>query len=110
MLAEDVHLFTIKPTVQRVTWSFGANDYLFGQRNFQTPNEPNGMLIRYYLKTAAQSATVAITNASGQEVARLNGPAAAGINTVVWNTRVGDGRGRGAAGGPGTPPSVCSIS
>ena len=102
VLSEDVHLFTIKPTVQRITWQFGANDYLFGQRNFQTPNEPNGMLIRYYVKTAAQGATMAIANARGQEVARLTGPAAAGINTVVWNTRTGSGRGRG--GGTGTPP------
>ena len=45
-------LFSIKPTMQRVTWSFGANDYLFGQRHLQTPNEPNGMVIRYYLKGA----------------------------------------------------------
>ena len=87
VLAEDVHLFSIKPTVQRVTWSFGANDYLFGQRHLQTPNEPNGMVIRYYLKTAgAGRATVVITDASNQEVARLQGTATAGINTVVWNT------------------------
>jgi hypothetical protein len=102
VLSEDVHLFTIKPTVQRITWQFGANDYLFGQRNFQTPNEPNGMLIRYYVKTTSQSATIAIANASGQEVARLTGPAAAGVNTVVWSTRTDTGRGRG--GGTGTQP------
>jgi len=29
--------------VQRVRLQFGANDYLFGQRHFQTPNPPNGM-------------------------------------------------------------------
>jgi photosystem II stability/assembly factor-like uncharacterized protein len=102
VLSEDVHLFTIKPTVQRITWQFGANDYLFGQRNFQTPNEPNGMLIRYYVKTASQGATIAIANAGGQEVARLTGPAAAGVNTVVWSTRADTGRGRG--GGTGTLP------
>jgi hypothetical protein len=96
VLAEDVHLFSIKPTTQRVTWSFGANDYLFGQRHLQTPNEPNGMVIRYYLKTAGSGgASIAIANAAGQEVARLQGGAAAGINTVVWNTRTG-GRGAGA--------------
>jgi photosystem II stability/assembly factor-like uncharacterized protein len=102
VLSEDLHLFTIKPTVQRITWQFGANDYLFGQRNFQTPNEPNGMLIRYYVKTTSQGATIAIANASGQEVARLTGPAAAGVNTVVWSTRTDAGRGRG--GGTGTQP------
>ena len=52
VLDEDVHLFSIEPTIQRITWSFAANDYLFGQRHHQTPNETNGMLIRYYLKAA----------------------------------------------------------
>jgi photosystem II stability/assembly factor-like uncharacterized protein len=99
VLAEDLHLFTIKPTVQRVTWAFGANDYLFGQAHLQTPNEPNGMVIRYYLKAAAPSgqAQVVIADSTGREVARLPGPAAAGINSVVWNTRIASaGRGRGA--------------
>ena len=105
LLAKDIHMFSIKPAVQRVTWSFGANDYLFGQRNLQTPNEPNGMVIRYYLKEAASSgASVVITDAEGKEVARLQGRGAAGINSVVWNTRIpGTGRGRGAAPGVRNP-------
>ena len=101
MLAEDIHLFAIKPAVQRITWQFGANDYLFGQRNFQTPNEPNGMVIRYYLKNQGSSgANVVITDSKGQEVVRLPGRVSAGINTVVWTMRPqGAGRGRGV--GPG---------
>jgi hypothetical protein len=114
VLAEDVHLFSIKPTSQRITWSFGANDYLFGQRHASTPNEPDAMVIRYYLKSASTApATVVITNAAGQEVGRLTGSTTAGINTVLWNMRVpgagGRGGGRGAAPAPtagraGTPP------
>jgi photosystem II stability/assembly factor-like uncharacterized protein len=105
MLAEDVHLFEIKPAVQRIIWSFGANDYLFGQRSIQTPNEPNGMVIRYYLKNQGTgNAVITITDAQGQEVARLSGRTAAGINTVVWNTRVQSaGRGRGAGPAVGNP-------
>jgi photosystem II stability/assembly factor-like uncharacterized protein len=101
MLNEEVHLFAIKPTVQRITWQFGANDYLFGQRNFQTPNEPNEMVIRYYLKNQGSgSATVVITDVKGQEVARLQGKTGTGINTVLWTMRAqGAGRGRGAGGG-----------
>lgn len=96
MLAEDVHLFAIAPTTQRITRAFGANDYLFGQRNIQTPNEPAGMVIRYYLKHAVNAgATVLITDAAGHEVARLKGSNAAGINTVLWNMRVA--RAAGAA-------------
>ena len=106
VLAKDAHLFSIKPVVQRVTWVFGANDYLFGQRHFSTPNEPNGMVIRYYLKSAGSGrATVVISDAAGQEVARLQGPADAGINTVVWNTRRDAAGGRGG-GGRGGPPVV----
>jgi len=108
VLTEDVHLFTIKPTVQRVTWSFGANDYLFGQSKLQTPNEPNGMAIRYYLKaSAAGRADVVIADTAGHEVARLAGATTAGINTVVWNTRVASaGRGRGAGQAPAAPGST----
>jgi hypothetical protein len=105
MLGKEVFLFKTAPAVQRITWSFGANDYLFGQRNFQTPNEPNGMVIRYYVKTAAAGATVAITNAAGQEVARVQGRAVAGINAVVWNMRsasAAGGRGATASQGRGS--------
>ena len=88
MLAEDVHLFAIAPATQRITRAFGANDYLFGQRNIQTPNEPSGMVIRYYLKHSANTAAIVlITDSAGREVARLKGSAAAGLNSVVWNMR-----------------------
>ena len=103
VLDQEVYLFTVKPTVQRILWSFGANDYLFGQRHLSTPNEPNGMLIRYYLKSSGASAAVVVADEKGVEVARLQGSANAGINTVVWNTRLGGGRGGGAgARGAGT--------
>ena len=101
VLAEDAHLFSVKPSVQRIIWSFGANDYLFGQRHFSTPNEPNAMVIRYYLKNRGTgNASVVIASANGQEVARLQGPAEAGINTVLWTMRLGaDGGGAGARTG-----------
>jgi photosystem II stability/assembly factor-like uncharacterized protein len=99
VLAEDVHLFSIKPSVQRVTWSFGANDYLFGQRHLSTPNEPAGMLIRYYVKNAgAGNAVVSIRDAAGQEMARFSNASAQGINTVRWDMRQ-PARGGGAGGG-----------
>jgi photosystem II stability/assembly factor-like uncharacterized protein len=101
-LAKDVHVFAIRPTVQRVTWSFAANDYLFAQRHLQTPNEANGMVIRYYVKRdLATKPAVVVTDANGREVARLQGGSAAGINTVVWSTRTQSGErgaGAGAAG------------
>jgi hypothetical protein len=72
--------------------------------NFVTPNEPSGMVIQYYLKTArTDPATIVITDVLGTEVARLKGEAAAGINTAVWNMRrAGPAVGGRAGGGRGT--------
>ncbi|MFZ2052637.1 MAG: hypothetical protein WAU81_00440 [Candidatus Aminicenantales bacterium] len=88
VLAEDVHLFDIESTVQRVNWSFGANDYLFGDRHILTPNEPNGILIRYYLKNPLNiPVTITIADPYENVLAVRDGKAAAGINTVVWDMR-----------------------
>lgn len=88
VLAKDVHLFGIEPTVQRVTWSFGANDYLFGDRHILTSNEPNGVAIRYYMKNPRNAeAHITIADPYGQELATLEGKTEAGINTVVWDMR-----------------------
>jgi len=85
-LAKDVHLFSIKPTVQRVTWSFGANDYLFGDRHILTPNETNGVVIRYYLKNPVNMAIkITIADPYGKELAKLEGKTEAGINAVAWD-------------------------
>ncbi|HET7550444.1 MAG TPA: hypothetical protein VFK04_04090 [Gemmatimonadaceae bacterium] len=101
MLAEDVHLFDVQPTVQRVTFQFAANDYLFGQRYVQTPNEQSGMVVHYYRKTASKEPTyIAITNVQGQEVARFDGPSKAGLNCVVWDMRTGGRRRGGRSRGP----------
>src|SRR5262249_48399210 len=100
VLAEPVHLFTIDDTVQRITWSFAANDYLFGQRHLQTPNQASGMVIRYYLKSqTAPAPAVVISDATGKEVARLQGAGSPGINTVVWTMRPQGADGRGGRGG-----------
>jgi len=100
VLAENVHLFSVKPTVQRVIWSFGANDRLFAQRYLVTPNPDIGMVIQYYSRNSRpEAAAVVVTNAEGAEVARLKGTAAAGINTVVWNMLAPGGPGGGRGGG-----------
>jgi photosystem II stability/assembly factor-like uncharacterized protein len=86
VLAKDVHLFSIEPKVQRVTWSFGANDYLFGDRHILTPNETNGVVIRYYLKNPVNTAVnITISDPYGKELATLEGKTEAGINTVAWD-------------------------
>jgi photosystem II stability/assembly factor-like uncharacterized protein len=112
VLAKDVYLFGIKPTVQRVIRAFGANDRLFAQGYLVTPNPDTGMVIQYYLKSAhGDGASIVITTATGSEVARLKGDTAAGINTIVWNMLesskpAGSNRGGGGRGGPGYGPDV----
>ena len=102
VLGQGVHLFAVEPTVQRVTWSFGANDYLFADAHIRTPNEPSGMVIRYYLKGQMdEGATIIVSDFNGVEVARLEGETAAGINIVVWSMRpqsAGGARGGGGGG------------
>lgn len=107
MLAEDVRLFAIKPKVQRVTWAFGANDYLFGDRHILTPNEPNGVVINYYLKNkAAGKAKITVTDPYGKELASFEGPTNAGINTWIWDMRPAGARREGP--GPGAGPGARS--
>ncbi|HEX4566755.1 MAG TPA: hypothetical protein VH138_08985, partial [Vicinamibacterales bacterium] len=98
LLQKDAHLFRIQDTVQRVTWQFAANDYLFGQRHLQTPNDTPGMVIRYYLKQPLSAPpSVVVTDGSGKEWARIPGRNAAGISAVVWTMRP-PGSGRGGRG------------
>ena len=88
VLAEEVHLFDPEPKTQRVTRDFGAEDYLFGDRHLLTPNEPNGIVVNYYLKAAAKAkAKITVTDPFGTEWAGLEGPAEAGINRVIWDMK-----------------------
>lgn len=87
-LAEEIYFFEVEPKAQRVTRNFGANDYLFGDRHLLTPNEPNGVVINYYLKNKVnERIDITITDPYGQEIAKLEGKTNAGINTVVWDMR-----------------------
>lgn len=93
VLAEEVHLFGIRPGIQRVVRAFGANDYLFGDKHILTPNEPNGVAIHYYLKNkGADKAKITVTDPYGKEVASLEGTTNAGMNTLVWDMRPGGPR------------------
>jgi hypothetical protein len=88
VLAEDVYLFGIEPRAQRVTRAFGANDYLFGDRHLLTPNEPNGLVINFYLKNqTAKKAKIIITDPNEKEIAVLEEEAKPGINSLVWDMK-----------------------
>lgn len=98
VLVEDVYLFEIEPRVQRIHRSFGANDYLFGDRHLVSPNEPNGLVIYYYLKSKIDNRiNITVSNPYGQELAKMEGQNKPGLNRVVWDMRAR------ATGEPGQP-------
>jgi len=90
VLGEDVHLFAITPAAQLLTReNIGGGDYLFGNRHLQTPNDPNGVKISYYLKKKLdEKVKVTIADASGKELAVLEGEGAQGFNTMIWDMRL----------------------
>jgi hypothetical protein len=87
-LAEDVHLFDIKPRTQRVTGGIG-NYQLLGDSHISTPNEPNAVAVSYYLRAkAAGPVRITIADPYGQVVGELAGKGDAGLNAVLWFMRV----------------------
>ena len=83
VMAEDVYLFEIEPKIQ---WRYRSRGGLFGHRNFNVPNEPNGLVIYYYLRNNVdERVDITITGPYGKEINSLKGRTKAGINKVFWN-------------------------
>ena len=112
VLEKPFHLFAIEP---RAAYGFRAlgNYRLYGHKYIEVPNEPDALVITYYLNGRHErGATVTIDDIKGDLLARLTGPSNPGLNRVVWNMRVpppapaggrGRGSGRGNVGGPALP-------
>lgn len=100
MTDKPLHLFAIEP---RTPYQFRAlgNFHLYGDAFIEVPNEPEALVINYFLREKADGdAQVTITDVSGQTIATLRGPVERGVNRVLWNMRRA-GPGGGRAGGPG---------
>ena len=68
------------------------------------PNEPDALVINYYLRAAHEGgAQVTIADSKGDRIAQLKGPSSAGINRVQWNMRAGAGASAGGGGEQGGP-------
>jgi hypothetical protein len=82
----------------------GMNYNLFGDKYLEVPNEPDALVVNYYLKADAASAPRITVAEPGSRVLReLQGTARAGLNRVnVSLAGSGRGRGAGAAGGATT--------
>lgn len=87
VLSRRVHLFPIEPKSYRPMGAWG-NYALYGNRHLETPNEPQGLLIDYYLRVGAdRPAVIAVADRSGTVVRKLEGPSQAGIHRVLWDLR-----------------------
>jgi hypothetical protein len=102
LLERDVHLFDIEPCTQRV-YTVAGNYQLLGDSHLFTPNEPNAVIINYYLKAkAGEEAKITVTDSAGTVVAEMTGPAEPGLNAASWGMRARrTGQPRGEEGGFG---------
>jgi len=108
-LGKNVHLFAVKPKPIRRDGAQG-NYRLLGDTFPNTPNEPNGLLIYYYLKAdAVQPVSITISNQGGQVVRTLSGSQKAGINRVA-SEGGGFGGGRGGAARAPMPPGEYVVT
>jgi photosystem II stability/assembly factor-like uncharacterized protein len=103
--AQPAALLPVQPAVQ---WVAGLSTFR-ANYNFNGQSRPAGVTIHYYLG-AAQTGEVKVRVYDGARViAEVDGPKAAGINTIRWNMQArreagaGDaaGGGRGGRGGGG---------
>jgi hypothetical protein len=98
LVQSSLHVFEIEPRTPYQSRALG-NYHLFGDAFLEVPNEPDAMVISYFVRDTSESgASVTIADISGATVATLTGPAEAGINRVSWNMRRAGGAGRGGVG------------
>jgi len=92
VLAEDAHVFDIEPRSPFQTSGWGNYDF-YGDRYVTTPNEPNALMISYYLRDRQeQKVSVVVASQSGQVLRTLEGPSSQGVNIVRWDMRDSGGR------------------
>jgi hypothetical protein len=85
VLGEDAHLFDVKPAVKWTT----RTEKVSASINFDGPSNPSGMVIDYYLKTAAAGdVTVQVLKGARVVAENKKAPNAAGLNKLVWNLRM----------------------
>jgi photosystem II stability/assembly factor-like uncharacterized protein len=90
LLAEDMHVFDIEPRVPYQTSGWGNYDF-YGDRYRPTPNEPNALVISYYLRDKQdRKVSIRIADLNGQLVRTIEGTAAQGLNSVQWDMRDGE--------------------
>jgi len=103
VIDEPAHLFDVEPRARYGFSTQGMNYHLFGDRYLEVLNEPEALVISYYLKAdAGGAAKIAVKDFSGKVVREIEGPAKAGLNRALVQL-AGGGRGFGGGRGRGGP-------
>lgn len=83
------HLFEVEPAI---LWQMTSRN-LQGHRDWKAPNPAYG--VTFYLwaaETPAKAPMLTIHDVTGTEIAKVEGKAIAGLQPVVWDARLGQGR------------------
>jgi photosystem II stability/assembly factor-like uncharacterized protein len=116
LLDTPAHLFDVEPRARYGFSLQGMNYHLFGDRYIEVPNEPEALVVNYYLKADGPAAAkITVKDHTGKILREVPGPAKAGLNRALLNLAGGGGRGfgGGAAGGGrgrGGAPAVAPLA
>ncbi len=112
VLAKPFHLYAVEPRARYGFSTQGMNYHLFGDKYLEVPNEPEALVVQFHLTTAAGQVQIMVTDAAGEAVRQLTGPARAGMNRVLVplaGARGGRGGRAGRAGGRGDGPTTLPL-
>jgi len=109
---KPAYLFDIEPRARYGFSVQGMNYHLFGDKYIEVPNEPEALMVNYYLKAEAPAAAkITVKDPSGKVVRETEGPAKAGLNRAPVSLAGGGGRGGPAGGrGRGGAPAVAPLA
>ncbi len=97
---KPAHLFDIEPRPRYGFGVQGMNYNLFGDKYLEVPNEPDALVVNYYLKAdAAVAPRITVAEPGGRVLRQVQGPARAGLNRVTVSLAGGGGRGAASAAG-----------
>ncbi|HET9481070.1 MAG TPA: hypothetical protein VFP98_04870, partial [Candidatus Polarisedimenticolia bacterium] len=81
--ASPTHLFSIRPALEFHLLPEGA---MWSRAIYRAENPPFGAFINYFIREfTGADVSITVTDAAGRKVRSLTGPAAPGLNRVVWN-------------------------
>ena len=116
VMSEPAHLFPPRAAAEIRYFSPRAHE---GDMVFHGENPPNGAIVDYYLRSEGGDVSLAILDASGQEIASVPASKNAGVNRAIWNLRYAalpapppaeeSGRRRAALPGPLVMPGEYTV-